>query len=101
MHGRYLDDRTARGYQPLEPLARRELRNWPGISVTGTHTRDRVKVAPNQIQIRTWSDGAQPLLVHLHARRQEVTLFTEQDHARVDELLAIDKRNNPHYGIVI
>src|SRR5579883_2542303 len=92
MDWRGLHHGAARRHQPVEALGDAEAANGTRAGGAVTDKGNEIQVAPHVRSVEAGREGAESRLVKLDARGQKAARATEQDHARVDELLALGTR---------
>jgi hypothetical protein len=95
-----LDDGAARRDEPVKALSLTQLRDGTGCGISGTDSREGFDVVANQIEIDLRPEGAEALIVDVDAGFKETLLQAEDDDAGVDELFALDARDNANDCVV-
>jgi hypothetical protein len=98
--GRDLDDCAAGRDEPVEALALTQLRDGAGCGVCSTDSREGFDVVANQIEIDLWPERAEALVVDVYAGFEEAVLQAEDYDACVDELFALDARDDANDCVV-
>src|SRR5262249_14160935 len=83
---------------PMKTLPRCEPADWPRTAADG---RNAGEILTNHVEIDVRSEGTQPRLVDLDASGEILQRRARHDHADVDELLALDPRDQANDGVVI
>lgn len=84
----------------MKPLARRKACDRTGIRLSSGNARERAQVQPHGLEIHIRPQSAQALLVEVYPRGEEAALQGEKNYTSVEELLAVDARNNPDDGVI-
>jgi hypothetical protein len=84
----------------VEALALAQLRDGTGCRICCTDPRERFDVVANQIEIDLWPESAESLIVDVNAGFKEALLQAEDDDACVDELFALDARDDANDCVV-
>ena len=101
VHGRGLDHRAARCGQPVEALASRQLSDRPGRLAAGADRGNRREVRADRRDVERRMQREQTRFVELDARFEERFVLARDDHADVDEFLALDARHDADHRVVI
>jgi hypothetical protein len=97
---RDLDDGAAGRDEPVETLALTELRDGTGCRICGTDSGEGFDVVANQIEIDLRPKSYESLIVEMDAGFEEALLQAEDDDACVDELFALDARDDANDCVV-
>jgi hypothetical protein len=97
---RDLDDGAAGRDEPVETLALTELRDGTGCGICGTDPRKGFEVIANQIEIDLRPERAEALIVEVDASFEKALLQAEDNDACVDELFALDARDDANDCVV-
>jgi hypothetical protein len=95
-----LDDGAAGGDEPVEALALTELRDGTGGGICGADSREGFDVVANQVEIDLRPERAEALIVDVDAGFEEALLQAEDNDAGVDELFALDARDDANDCVV-
>jgi hypothetical protein len=76
------------------------LRDGTGCGVCGADSREGFEVIANQIEIDLRPESAESLIVDVDAGFEEALLQAEDDDACVDELFALDARDDANDCVV-
>jgi hypothetical protein len=95
-----LDDCAAGRDEPVEAFALAQLRDGTGCGICGTDPREGFDVVANQIEIYLRPERAKALIVDVDASFEEALLQAEDDDACVDELFALDARDDANDCVV-
>src|SRR5947209_16578979 len=100
MDWRGLDDRAARGDQPVEAGALREGADRAGVRGAGADFRDRVEIAVDHRHVDARRERFEALVVAADARGQERRRGGEENDAGVEELATVDARHDAYDGVI-
>jgi hypothetical protein len=95
-----LNDGAARRDEPVEALALAELGDGTGGRICGTNFRKGFEVSSDQVEVEVWPEGAKALIVDVDAGFEEALLQAEDDNACVEELFALDTRDDANDCVV-
>jgi hypothetical protein len=84
----------------VEALALAELRDGTGGGICGADSREGFEVVAYQIEIDFGPECTEPLVVDVNAGFEEALLQAKDNDASVDELFALDARDDANHCVV-
>ena len=84
----------------MEAFALAELRDRAGGRVGGADAGEGFEMAADEIKIELGPEGAEPLIIDVDTSFEEALLQAEDDDTCVDELFALDARDDADDGVV-
>ena len=101
MNRRNLDDGAARGDQPVEAVPLGEPADRAGVRSPAQMLAERFEVLRARVEVdRRGQSAFSRASSSSHARAEESLRGAEEDDARVDELLAVDARDDADDGVI-
>src|SRR4051812_26922081 len=100
MDVRGLDDRAARGDEPVEAGALRERADVAGVGTAGADFRDGREIGFDDVDVDGWCEHVQSRAIERDAAIEIAAGRAEDDHAGIEKLAAIDARNDAHDGVI-
>jgi hypothetical protein len=98
--GRDLDDGAAGRDEPVEALSLTELGDGAGGWVGCADTGEGFEVISDKREIEDWPESVESLVVDVDVGFEEAVLEAEDDDACVDELFALDARDDANDCVV-
>jgi hypothetical protein len=95
-----LDDGAARRDEPVEAFSLAELGDGAGGRVGRANAGKGFKVVADEIDVQVGPKCVQSLVIDVYAGFEEAVLQAEDDDACVDELFALDARDNANDCVV-